>query len=175
MAGLAPVGLVPKRRTAITFDPVPAPDAAELGRWPMVIDVDETFYFKPEAGRLLGSPADETPVEPCDVQPEELDIAETVDRIEQAASFSIRRIAHRWAGLRTFSPDKTPVVGADERTQGFFWLAGQGGYGIQTAPAMARTAAGLLTSGTVPENLTALGVAATDLAPGRLRARRTGS
>lgn len=141
-----------------------------MPHWPMVCDVDETFYFKPEGGRLLASPADETPSEPCDAQAEELDVALTVDRIERAALFSIRRISHRWAGLRTFAPDKTPVVGPDPGSEGFFWLAGQGGYGIQTAPAMARTAAGLLTSGKIPEDLAALGVSVEDLAPGRLRA-----
>jgi D-arginine dehydrogenase len=170
LAGLAPVGLVPKRRTAITFDPTPIPEQADLPHWPMVCDVDETFYFKPEGGRLLASPADETPSEPCDAQAEELDVALTVDRIERASLFSIRRISHRWAGLRTFAPDKSPVVGPDPAAQGFFWLAGQGGYGIQTAPAMARTAAGLLTSGRVPEDLAALGVTASGLAPERLRA-----
>jgi D-arginine dehydrogenase len=170
LAGLAPVGLVPKRRTAITFDPTPIQEQADLPHWPMVCDVDETFYFKPEGGRLLASPADETPSEPCDAQAEELDVALTVDRIERASLFSIRRISHRWAGLRTFAPDKSPVVGPDPAAQGFFWLAGQGGYGIQTAPAMARTAAGLLTSGRVPEDLAAFGVAAADLAPERLRA-----
>jgi D-arginine dehydrogenase len=169
LAGLAPIGLVPKRRTAITFHPTPIPAQADLPRWPMVCDVDETFYFKPEGGRLLGSPADATPSEPCDAQPEELDIALTVDRIERASLFTVRRISHRWAGLRTFAPDKSPVVGPDPEAEGFFWLAGQGGYGIQTAPAMARTAAGLLTSGQVPEDLTALGVTAADLAPERLR------
>jgi len=168
LAGLPPVGLVPRRRTAITFDPVPAMDDA--ARWPMVCDVAETFYFKPESGRLLGSPADETPVGPCDVQPEELDVAVAVDRIEAAVTFSIRRIAHRWAGLRTFAPDKAPVVGVDEMAPGFFWLAGQGGYGIQTAPAMARTAAALLISGAIPGDLAARGLDASDLAPGRLRA-----
>ena len=141
-----------------------------MPHWPMVCDVDETFYFKPEGGRLLASPADETPSEPCDAQAEELDVALTVDRIERASLFSIRRISHRWAGLRTFAPDKSPVVGPDPGAEGFFWLAGQGGYGIQTAPAMARTAAGLLTSGQVPEDLAALGVSAADLAPERLRA-----
>jgi D-arginine dehydrogenase len=170
LAGLAPVGLVPKRRTAITFDPTPIPEQADLPHWPMVCDVDETFYFKPEGGRLLASPADETPSQPCDAQAEELDVALTVDRIERASLFSIRRISHRWAGLRTFAPDKSPVVGPDPAAQGFFWLAGQGGYGIQTAPAMARTAAGLLTSGRVPEDLAALGVTASGLAPERLRA-----
>jgi len=171
LAGLEPIGLVPKRRTAITFDPTPIPDQADVARWPMVCDADETFYFKPEGGRLLGSPADETPSEPCDAQAEELDIALTVDRIERASLFTVRRISHRWAGLRTFAPDKSPVVGPDPGAQGFFWLAGQGGYGIQTAPAMARTAAGLLTTGQVPEDLATLGVTAADLAPERLRAR----
>ncbi|EWY37721.1 FAD-dependent oxidoreductase [Skermanella stibiiresistens SB22] len=170
LAGLRPMGLTPKRRTAITFDPTPIPAEANLKDWPMVCDVDESFYFKPEGGRLLGSPADATPVEPCDIQPEELDIALAVDRIERAALFKVRRITHRWAGLRTFAPDMTPVVGPDPEAEGFFWLAGQGGYGIQTAPGMARTAAGLLTSGAVPEDLAALGVNAVDLAPERLRA-----
>jgi D-arginine dehydrogenase len=171
LAGLPPIGLVPKRRTAITFDPTPIPDQADPTHWPMVCDVDETFYYKPDGGRLLGSPADETPSEPCDAQAEELDVALTVDRIERASLFTVRRISHRWAGLRTFAPDKSPVVGPDPGAQGFFWLAGQGGYGIQTAPAMARAAAGLLTSRQVPAYLAALGVTAADIAPERLRAR----
>jgi len=176
MAGVRPVGLVPKRRTAITFDPVfadsisagPA-DAAGLNDWPMVIDVDEQFYVKPDAGRLLLSPADETPVEPCDVQPEELDIAIAIDRMEQAARFSVRRVAHKWAGLRSFVADKVMVVGYDDGAEGFFWLAGQGGYGIQTAPAMGRTAAALATGGRLPSEVAALGVRPEDLAPSRLR------
>ena len=176
LAGVRPIGLVPKRRTAITFDPVfadpvfsgPA-DAAGIAGWPMVIDVDEQFYMKPESGRLMLSPADETPVEPCDVQPEELDIAIAVDRMEQAVQFSVRRIAHRWAGLRSFVADKVMVVGYDDSAEGFFWLAGQGGYGIQTAPAMGRTAAALATGGSLPAEVAALGVRAEDLAPSRLR------
>ncbi len=176
MAGVRPIGLVPKRRTAITFDPVfadsgfPGPaDAAGLAGWPMVIDVDEQFYMKPESGRLMLSPADETPVEPCDVQPEELDIAVAIDRMEQAVRFSVRRIAHKWAGLRSFVADKVMVAGYDDSTEGFFWLAGQGGYGIQTAPAMGRTAAALATGGGLPAEVAALGVRAEDLAPSRLR------
>ncbi len=170
MAGVRPVGLVPKRRTAVTFDPVfadPA-DAAGLNDWPMVIDVDEQFYVKPDAGRLLLSPADETPVEPCDVQPEELDIAIAIDRMEQAARFTVRRIAHKWAGLRSFVADKVMVVGYDDGAEGFFWLAGQGGYGIQTAPAMGRTAAALATGADLPAEVAALGVRPGDLAPSRL-------
>ena len=171
LAGVRPIGLVPKRRTAITFDPVfadPA-DAEGLNGWPMVIDVDEQFYVKPDAGRLLLSPADETPVEPCDVQPEEMDIAVAIDRMEQAARFSVRRIAHKWAGLRSFVADKVPVAGFDGEAPGFFWLAGQGGYGIQTAPAMGRTAAALATGGALPPEVAALGVGAADLTPSRLR------
>lgn len=171
LAGVRPVGLVPKRRTAITFEPVftDAVDAAGLNGWPMVIDVDEQFYVKPDAGRLLLSPADETPVEPCDVQPEEFDIAVAIDRMEQAARFSVRRIAHKWAGLRSFVADKVPVVGFDEDAEGFFWLAGQGGYGIQTAPAVGRAAASLATGGGLPAEVAALGVRPADLAPSRLR------
>ncbi|QCO18010.1 FAD-binding oxidoreductase (plasmid) [Azospirillum brasilense] len=171
MAGVSPIGLVPKRRTAITFDPVfPDPaDAAGLAGWPMTIDVDEQFYMKPESGRLLLSPADETPVEPCDVQPEEMDIAIAIDRMEQAVRFSVRRITHKWAGLRSFVADKVMVVGYDDSADGFFWLAGQGGYGIQTAPAMGRTAAALATGHGLPPEVAALGVRAEDLAPARLR------
>ncbi|PWC34011.1 FAD-binding oxidoreductase [Azospirillum sp. TSO35-2] len=169
LAGVATVGLVPKRRTAITFDPVfadPA-DKAGLDGWPMVSDIAETFYVKPDAGRLLASPADQTPVEPCDVQPEDIDVAETVDRLEQASRFTVRRLAHRWAGLRSFVADKVPVVGFAPDAEGFFWLAGQGGYGIQTAPALGRVAAALATGGDLPEDVRALGVAASDLSPGR--------
>nr|WP_281390070.1 FAD-binding oxidoreductase [Azospirillum tabaci] len=171
MAGVRPVGLVPKRRTAVTFDPVfdDAADTAGLAGWPMIIDVDEQFYMKPESGRLLLSPADETPVEPCDVQPEELDIAVAIDRMEQAVRFSVRRITHKWAGLRSFVADKVMVVGYDESADGFFWLAGQGGYGIQTAPAMGRTAAALVTGSGLPVEVAALGVREEDLAPARLR------
>lgn len=181
MAGARPVGLMPKRRSAITFDPVfadpvfadpvsadPA-NGAGLAGWPMTIDVDEQFYMKPESGRLLLSPADETPVEPCDVQPEELDIAVAIDRMEQAVRFSVRRITHKWAGLRSFVADKVMVVGYDESAAGFFWLAGQGGYGIQTAPAMGRTAAALATGRGLPPEVAALGVRVEDLAPARLR------
>nr|WP_301311707.1 FAD-binding oxidoreductase [Azospirillum lipoferum] len=171
LAGVVTIGLVPKRRTAITFDPVfedPA-DKSGLDGWPMVSDVAETFYVKPDAGRLLASPADQTPVEPCDVQPEDIDVAITVDRLEQASRFSVRRLAHRWAGLRSFVADKVPVVGFAPDAEGFFWLAGQGGYGIQTAPAMGRVAAGLATGRGLPEDVKALGVAVSDLSPARKR------
>jgi D-arginine dehydrogenase len=165
LAGVQPVGLVPKRRTAFLFEPSIAPDPA----WPALIDADEQFYFKPESGLLLGSPADETPMPPCDVQPEELDIALAVDRIERAAAFQVRRVPRKWAGLRSFVADKTPVVGMEQAVPGFFWLAGQGGYGIQTAPAMARAAASLVFDGMLPADLLALGLRPEDLTPSRLR------
>src|SRR4029077_2926931 len=129
LAGLPPIGLVPKRRTALTVAPPVGIDTAE---WPMTGTLAETFYFKPESGRLLVSPADETPMPPCDVQPDELDIAIAIDRLMQATTIAVSRVERKWAGLRTFVPDKTTVNGFDPLADGFFWLAGQGGYGIQT-------------------------------------------
>ncbi len=165
LAGARSIGLVPKRRTAITFD---GPEGVDCQGWALVGDVGEQFYFKPESGRLLASPADETPMPPCDVQPEELDVAIVVDRIERATTLKVRTIAHKWAGLRSFVADKSLVIGFDERLEGFFWLAGQGGYGIQTAPAAAKTAASLITAGTLPSAVADLGVRPQSLAPSRL-------
>ncbi len=167
LAGATRIGLVPKRRTAIIFDPGQAIDPA----WPAVIDVDEAFYFKPESGLLLGSPADETPVPPSDIQPEELDVAIAVDRIERATGWQIARIKRRWAGLRSFVADRTPVVGFDPDINGFFWLAGQGGYGIQTAPALARVASALAGGRSLPDDISSTGLRAADLAPGRVGLR----
>lgn len=171
MAGVAPIGLVPKRRTAVLVDPVTdSPQVSQgVNGWPMVIDVADTFYAKPDAGRVMLSPADETPMEPCDAQPDELDIAIAVDRVERATRLSVRRVAHAWAGLRSFVADKVPVAGFDPDAEGFFWLAGQGGYGIQTAPAMGRCVAALTGGGTLPADVAALGVTPGDLSPGRLR------
>ena len=166
IAGAAPVGLVPKRRTAFTFDGPPDLDYHHL---PMVLDADEEFYFKPEVGQFLASPADETVVEPSDVQPEEYDIAEAAAQIEEHTSLRIRRINNKWAGLRSFVADRSPVVGFDEALPGFFWLAGQGGYGIQTSPAMGEVAAALAMRQPLPERIAKLGVSAEFLAPGRLR------
>jgi D-arginine dehydrogenase len=145
-AGGAPLGIQPCRRTAVLVDP---PLGLSPDAWPMVIDAEETFYLKPDAGLLLISPADETPVAPCDVQPEELDVAIAVDRVEQATTLKVSRIRKRWAGLRSFAPDRSPVIGFDPVLPDFFWLAGQGGYGIQTAPAAAKIAAALLRGDTV--------------------------
>ncbi|HEY1798271.1 MAG TPA: FAD-binding oxidoreductase [Stellaceae bacterium] len=166
MAGLPPVGLQPKRRTAMI---VPAPAGFDTNHWPMVIDADETGYFKPDAGKLLVSPADETPVGPQDIQPEELDVAIAIDRLERATTLKIGRVERRWAGLRSFVPDHTPVNGFDPLADGFFWLAGQGGYGIMTAEGMAKTAASLIATGALPPDIAALGITAESLGPGRLR------
>lgn len=168
LAGAGPIGLVPKRRTAITFDP---PRSVSVERWPAVIDVDERWYFKPDAGRILASPADETPSAPCDAQPDEYDVAVLIDRITTATTLSIPRIHAKWAGLRSFVADKTVVAGFDPRRRGFFWLAGQGGYGIQTAPATARVAAALVRGEPLPADVQALGVDAGDLAPDRAALR----
>ncbi len=163
-AGAAPVGLQPNRRTALT---IPAPAAHDSRHWPMVIDVDETVYFKPDAGQLLLSPANEDPMPPCDVAPEEMDIALAVDRFETLTSEPVKRINHRWAGLRSFVADRSPVAGYDTQAEGFFWLAGQGGYGIQMAPALARSAAALLLGHSLPADVVAQGVREESLSPSR--------
>jgi D-arginine dehydrogenase len=167
MAGAQAIGLQPMRRTAVLVDP---PEGARIDDWPMVIDADETFYFKPDAGLLLLSPADETPSEPCDAQAEEWDVAVAVDRVQTATRLEVRRVKHRWAGLRSFVADRAPVAGFDSDLPGFFWLAGQGGYGIQTAPALARTAASLVLGEPLPSDLADAGVDARALSPARLRA-----
>ncbi|HEY0527115.1 MAG TPA: FAD-binding oxidoreductase [Stellaceae bacterium] len=164
LAGARPVGLTPKRRTAFTIDP---PPGLAVERWPMVIRASETLYFKPEAGRILVSPADETPTPPCDVQPDEIDVAEAAARLEEATTLRVRRIAHKWAGLRSFVADKTPVVGFDPNAEGFFWLAGQGGYGIQTSPAMGRVAASLAAGRGLPADIADRGVTEAVLSPAR--------
>lgn len=169
MCGLEPLGIIPLRRTAAI---VPVPDGMDVSGWPLVIDVDETFYFKPEAGRLVVSPADETPVAAHDVQAEELDVAIAIARFEEATDMPIRRVSHRWAGLRSFSADRTPVVGPDPREPSFFWLAGQGGYGIQTAPAMAKVAADLVTGVLRPDDEAVQGLPLSRLRPDRLLTAR---
>lgn len=140
MAGVKPIGFTPKRRTMITFD---APPSHDISGWPMIADLSGSFYFIPESGQLMGSPADETPSPPCDAQADELDIATAIYNIEQHTYLQIKKINHKWAGLRTFAPDHLPVLGFEPTTEGFFWVAGQGGFGIQTAPAMARLGAAL--------------------------------
>ena len=165
MAGLAPLGLRPLRRTALI---VAASEGSRPDAWPLTVDVDEQFYLKPDAGRLLISPADENLSPPCDAQPDEMDVAICVDRIETAFDLQIRRIENKWAGLRSFLPDGNPVAGYDADGAGFFWLAGQGGYGIQSAPAMAKAAAALIAGRALPEDIAAEGASAEALSPARL-------
>jgi D-arginine dehydrogenase len=164
-AGAERIGLVPMRRTALTVE---APEGVNIDTLPLVVDIDEEFYMKPESGRLLISPANEDPMAPCDAQPEELDIAFCIDRIERAFDIQVRRISTKWAGLRSFVPDKSPVVGFSAKAPQFFWLAGQGGYGIQTAPALARCAAAMASGQSVPEDILKEGLDLSSVSPSRL-------
>ncbi|MFM6949529.1 MAG: NAD(P)/FAD-dependent oxidoreductase [Novosphingobium sp.] len=140
LAGARPLGIQPYRRTVAQLRLAEGPPA-DL---PLVLGIDGLFYFKPEAGRLWLSPHDETPSVPCDAAPEEIDVALAIDRFEQVVDWQVTRIEHRWAGLRSFAPDRLPVYGFDPEVPGFFWFAGQGGFGIQTAPAAADLAQGLI-------------------------------
>ncbi len=165
MAGVRQIGLVPKRRTAFTFDP---PAGHDVSTWTAAVDCEEQWYINTEAGQVLGSLADETPVPPQDVQPEEEDIALAVERIQRGTILEIKRINRAWAGLRSFVEDKCPVVGFAPDADGFFWLAGQGGYGIQTSWAMGLTARELAAGRAVPEKVQGFDVTEADLGPARL-------
>jgi D-arginine dehydrogenase len=157
--GVAPLGLLPTRRTAAL---VPAP--AAVAAWPLVMDVAGRYYLEPEAGGLLVSPADETPSEPGDARPEELDVALALERVAEATGLTLRTVRTAWAGLRTFAPDRLPVVGEDPDAPGFWWLVGQGGAGIKTSPALGAMLADAITgSASTPPVTPAL------LAPARLR------
>ena len=164
-AGVREIGLQPRRRTALIVD---VPAGMNVDTWPMVIDIDEQFYFKPDAGALLLSPADETPSEPCDAWPDDWDVAVAVDRVQNATTLEVERVRRSWAGLRSFVSDREPVVGFAPDAPGFFWLAGQGGYGIQTAPAMATLAAALVRRMAVPAHLVRFGLDASSVHPARL-------
>lgn len=165
LAGLKPIGFQPKRRSVAT---VPVPDAfGSPDGWALGGECKETFYFKPDAGKLLVSPADETPVEPHDAFADDMAIAEGLHRFSEATTVEITRVEHTWGGLRTFSPDKSHVIGFDPRTEGFFWFAGQGGYGIQSSEGGAMTVAGLILNEAVPDHVTAAGLSAADVTPER--------
>ncbi|CAB5682066.1 D-amino acid dehydrogenase small subunit [Delftia tsuruhatensis] len=167
LCGAQALGIEPRRRSAFTFA---APEGEAIHDWPAVVGVDESFYFKPDAGQLLGSPANADPVAPHDVVAEELDVAIGIDRIESLTRLRIRRPRHVWAGLRSFAPDDDFVIGWDVRREGFFWLAGQGGYGIQTAAGASAAAAALLMHESLPGELLAQGVDAARLSPARFSA-----
>ncbi len=166
LAGAGPLGLQPLRRTIAICPTTAALDPAA----PLVGDVAHTYYWRPEGPNVLCSPADETPSEPCDARPEEIDVALAIERVNATTTLALRRVVTSWAGLRTFAADRVPVCGEDPRAPGLWWLAGQGGYGIQTAPAMARCLAALLTSGSLDPAELAAGVSADTLAPRRLLA-----
>ncbi len=164
--GALPLYIQPKRRSAFTFLPPPRVD---VRAWPTVADVEERWYFKPDAGQLLGSPANADPVPAHDVMPEEIDIATGIAAIEAATTLTIRRPSRSWAGLRSFSPDGELVIGWDTTRTGLFWLAGQGGYGIQSAAGAAQLAAALWLGAQLPEALRAQGVQAHALEPARFQ------
>lgn len=161
--GLSPLGIQPMRRTIAVL---PAPAGHDVSRWPLVDDAAERWYMKPETGRLLVSPADQDPVEPHDAFPDDMVLAEGLYRFEQAVDIPVTRVESRWAGLRSFAPDRTPVAGFDRTADGFFWLAGQGGYGIQTSPALSKLAAALIRQAAVPAGLEGIVPA---LSPNRFR------
>jgi D-arginine dehydrogenase len=166
LAGAAPLGIVPHRRTAVLVDP---PRGINIDELPNTIDIEELFYFKPDAGQLFLSPADETPTIPCDAQPDEMDVAIAIDRVQSATTLDVTRVRRKWAGLRSFAPDRSPVIGYDPDIEGFFWLAGQGGYGIQTAPAAGQLAAALIRREDVPVDLKSFGVSSDAVSPLRFR------
>jgi D-arginine dehydrogenase len=166
LAGVRPLGLRPLRRTIIVVDP---PLGADVRGWPFLKTAVDDFYILPESGRLMASPVDEVESGPCDAQPEDFDVALAAWKVERYTTLSVARIAHRWAGLRTFTADRTPAAGFDPQAPGFFWLAGQGGFGLQTAPAMAEAVEALVTGAAWPDALAEASVTAQDLRPERLQ------
>jgi D-arginine dehydrogenase len=164
LAGVEPVGLDPRRRTAFMV-----PGDASYAHWPLVADVDNLFYFRPDGTQILCSLADETPIPPGDAQPEPLDIALAIERINAATTLGIRTVRSAWAGLRTFVADRAMVIGFDRDHPGFFWLVGQGGTGIQTAPAAGELTAALVTGGALPSIQVDAGLDLPALSPDRLR------
>ena len=164
LAGAHTIGLVPKRRSAFTFAP---PQDVDSARWPLFVGIDESWYVKPDAGMLLGSPANADPVEPQDVQPEEIDIALAAHRIEAMTTLRIGRPVRRWAGLRSFVADGDLVGGFDATRPGFFWVAAQGGYGIQTSAAMGEACAALARGLRLPERIAGFGLTEAMLSPAR--------
>lgn len=166
LAGVQPLGIEPRRRTMITFD---APTGMDITDWPMVGDISSSFYFLPESGQLMGSCADESLAPPCDAQPEEIDIATAVYNIEQHTTIAIKKINHSWAGLRSFTPDRNPAVGFDPTAPNFFWFAGLGGFGIQTAPALAKLGAAIALEQNAEQLAGEMEIALNTIQPSRFR------
>jgi D-arginine dehydrogenase len=162
--GAKTLGLQPKRRS---IGVVPMPADVDFLNWPMVIDVGETWYAKPQSGKLMISSADATNVDPHDAYADDMAIAEGVDRLMAATTLNVERLDHSWAGLRTFAPDGNPVIGFDPSTDGFFWLVGQGGYGIQSCPALSTTAAAMALQKPIPNDIISLGLNPDHILPDR--------
>jgi D-arginine dehydrogenase len=165
LAGAAKIGLQPKRRSIAV---IPPPNRYEIADWPMISDVGETWYCKPQGGKFIVSPADETPVDPHDAYAEEMTLAEGIDRFQQAVNFEVTHVSRTWAGLRSFVADGNPVVGFDPNVEGFFWLVGQGGYGIQSAPGLSRLAAALVRREPPPTDIMAEGLNLAEISPNRI-------
>ncbi len=165
LAGVKPVNLEARRRSA---GMVPVPDEYSIENWPFVVEVEEAFYFRPDGGKLMLSPADATPVEAHDAWADDLELAKAAAVFDEVMQFSVTRVSNTWGGLRTFAPDATPVVGMDE-VPGFFWFAGQGGYGIQTSPAMASLGTSLLLGNALETALREQAFDIASVAPSRLR------
>ena len=164
ICGARPVGLSPRRRS---IGVVPMPEGLDFQHWPMVTDVGETWYCKPQSGKLIVSSADVTPVEPHDAWADDMAIAEGIDRMMNATTIEVERVDHSWGGLRTFAPDGNPVVGFDPHTDGFFWLVGQGGYGIQSSPTLSETAANLARHKPIASHIIDRGLVPADISPNR--------
>ena len=164
--GVQPVGLQPKRRSAAILA---GPAGMAVQDWPEILPADVSFYCKPMGGKLMLSPAEEDPMEPHDAWADDMRLAEAVERLEATLDISVQRLERTWGGLRTFAPDGLPVVGFDPEAEGFFWLAGQGGYGIQTSPALTRVAVALIAGGRIPDDIAAEGITAAALSPARFR------
>ncbi len=150
LASVKPLGLKPLRRSAAMVELGAGHDVSQ---WPVFSEIDESWYAKPEAGKLMVSPADEDPMDACDAWVDDMVLAAGIDRFETSVNDTVKRVTHQWAGLRTFAPDKTPVAGFDAHAENFFWLAGHGGYGIQTSPALSRIAADLILEQAAPSAL----------------------
>lgn len=164
MAGVKPVGLQPKRRSigVIPVDGIPG-----VADFPLAVDMAESWYAKPQSGKMIVSSADATPVDPHDAYADDMAIAEGIERLMNATTLEVTRLDHSWGGLRTFTTDGSPVIGYDPCTEGFFWLAGQGGYGIQSAPALSRTAAAMVLNEKLPQDVIDAGLLVRDISPNR--------
>jgi len=165
LAGLAGCGIQPKRRSGALID---VSEHWDVKNWPLTVGAGDTFYFRPMGGKLMVSPADETVVEPHDAWADDMALAQAMELFRQATGFEVTHVEHTWAGLRTFAPDGDPIVGFDGSRETFFWLAGQGGYGIQTSPALSKVAAALIRQENLPDDIAGFGVTAEQLSPVRL-------